>query len=132
MKLAAALLLMIVLVSPAAAEPWPICKGGHRAARHVSCVVDGDTLWINGEKLRLAKINAPELHSRCPQPRAIAYRAQAKLAELMGRGAITVKRVGVGVYSRPLVVITASGVDVGQALIAAGLAKRYPYKWCRR
>lgn len=32
------------------------CAGGNR----VTCVVDGDTLWIEGTKIRAADIDAPE------------------------------------------------------------------------
>lgn len=38
------------------AAPLDFCTGN---VRH-SCVVDGDTLWIEGEKIRLADIDAPE------------------------------------------------------------------------
>ena len=32
------------------------------AAPRETCVVDGDTFWLNGEKVRIADINAPETH----------------------------------------------------------------------
>lgn len=33
------------------------CANGHR----VGCVIDGDTLWIDGTKVRVADIDAPEI-----------------------------------------------------------------------
>ena len=38
----------------------PICGFGRR----INCVVDGDTLWLDGEKIRLDSINAPEVEGR--------------------------------------------------------------------
>lgn len=34
--------------------------------QRVSCVVDGDTLWLHGEKIRIADIDTPEVsEARC-------------------------------------------------------------------
>ena len=41
-----------------AAATFALCAEGPRT----TCVVDGDTFWLNGEKVRLADINAPETH----------------------------------------------------------------------
>jgi hypothetical protein len=41
---------------------FPICGGGQR----VTCVVDGDTFWLEGQKIRVADIDTPEISSpRC-------------------------------------------------------------------
>ena len=45
----------------AISRSMPICNHGRR----INCVVDGDTLWLNGEKIRLDSINA-RLHR--PRP----------------------------------------------------------------
>ncbi|MEO1749922.1 MAG: hypothetical protein AAFR27_15140 [Pseudomonadota bacterium] len=37
-----------------------ICTGGDRAARKVTCLVDGDTGWQNGVKWRLEGVDTPE------------------------------------------------------------------------
>jgi micrococcal nuclease len=40
------------------------------ASSRITCVVDGDTFWLAGEKVRIADINAPELHGAgCPAER---------------------------------------------------------------
>jgi hypothetical protein len=44
-----------------------------------NCVVDGDTFWVNGEKVRLADINAPETHQAdCPAEQALGDRATGR------------------------------------------------------
>lgn len=58
---------------PIVGPAWPLCEGGNRAERRVTCVVDGDTFWLFGEKHRLACIDTPELNAEDPQTR---YRAQ--------------------------------------------------------
>ncbi|UIJ82366.1 hypothetical protein [Rhizobium leguminosarum] len=36
---------------------FSICGDSHR----VNCVVDGDTVWFNGQKIRIVDIDTPEL-----------------------------------------------------------------------
>ena len=38
-----------------------VCAPGPRD----NCVHDGDTVWLGGEKLRIADIDTPELNGRC-------------------------------------------------------------------
>ncbi|KQQ37202.1 hypothetical protein ASG19_12750 [Rhizobium sp. Leaf306] len=49
---------ILSLATPAAAID--ICTGGNRAKRKVTCVVDGDTIWQDGVKMRLLEIDTPE------------------------------------------------------------------------
>ena len=39
----------------------PICSGGNRRARKVTCLVDGDTGWEHGVKWRLKSVDTPEI-----------------------------------------------------------------------
>ena len=39
-----------------AAATFTLCSDAPR----IDCVVDGDTFWLHGEKVRIADINAPE------------------------------------------------------------------------
>src|SRR5207237_6187840 len=57
---AAALFAAVLAASPPAAAPssFDLCGSAER----VNCIVDGDTLWIAGIKIRIADIDAPELH----------------------------------------------------------------------
>ena len=45
-----------------------------------NCVVDGDTFYLNGEKVRIAGIDAPETHDyRCESELALGNQATEKL-----------------------------------------------------
>lgn len=108
-----------------AAAAIAICPAhGHR--QH--CVHDGDTIWWEGEKMRLADIDTPELDGRCRRERALARAARDRLVVLLNARPITPRRVGNDRYGRTLVVIG----DLGERLIAAGLATRWPQRrdWC--
>lgn len=115
------------------------CSGGNRAARKLSCVVDGDTIWHRGVKMRLLDIDAPETSgAECSQERAIGKQATRRLQQLMGRG----YRIQDGGKKdrtsdrRSLVrVILPDGRDAGEVLINEGLAQPWPNKgniWCGR
>ena len=52
-----------------------------------NCVVDGDTLWLNGQKVRVADIDAPEISTpRCGSELALGNRATDRLIELLNKG----------------------------------------------
>lgn len=96
-------------------------------ARH-HCVVDGDTLWWQGEKIRIAEIDAPEINGRCPAERALALRSRARLVELLNARGTRFERVGEDRYGRTL----ANFGSVSEQLISEGLAHRWPRRkgWC--
>jgi len=97
-------------------------------AARVTCVVDGDTVWIEGEKIRISEIDTPEMDGRCPAERALALRAQARLVELLNAGPVQFERVGTDRYGRTLARFGA----VSETLIREGLAHRWPSRkgWC--
>jgi endonuclease YncB( thermonuclease family) len=41
----------------ALSRAMPVCRGAVRR----NCVIDGDTVWVDGEKIRLSGIDAPEI-----------------------------------------------------------------------
>lgn len=54
-----------------------------------NCVIDGDSFILNGETVRLAGIDAPEIGSPgCAAERALGERAKARLRVLLNGGAI--------------------------------------------
>lgn len=69
------------------AQPhFPICEGGDRA----NCVVDGDTFWYRGEKIRISDINTPEVSEPdCPREAALGARATRRLQDLLNQGAFS-------------------------------------------
>lgn len=126
-----------VLLVARCAGAVEICSGGHRAERKVTCVVDGDTIWQRGTKMRLLDIDAPETSgAECPREKALGEKAKLRLQELMGEG-YRVSNSGQTDRTsdhRALVrVILRDGRDVGKELIREGLAQPWPNKgnvWC--
>ena len=52
-----------------------VCARGPRD----HCVHDGDTVWLDGEKIRIADIDTPELNGECASERKLALRARNRL-----------------------------------------------------
>jgi micrococcal nuclease len=124
---------------------------GPLPARVVS-VIDGDTLevrvhiWLGQDintRVRLAGIDAPELRGNCNREKDLARRARAYLvARLLpaeaevGSGEIRLREVRYGKYAGRVLarVETLDGTDLGQGLVAAGLARPYDGRrrasWC--
>lgn len=109
----------------------PICGAGER----YTCVVDGDTLWLEGEKIRLVGIDAPELgEPECAAEAALAWAATERLARVLSAGEVSVSRQGEDRYGRTLARIAVAGRDAGDVLVLEGLARRWAGRregWCR-
>lgn len=120
------------------ARTVPICSGGNRAERRLTCVVDGDTGWENGAKWRLTSpsggVDAPEVSKpECAAEKAAGDRATRRLQALMS-GGYTMSGGDYDRYDRRLVlIILADGRDAGAVLIEEGLAQPWPNSsnpWC--
>lgn len=103
-----------------------------------TCVVDGDTIWIEGQNLRLQSFDTPEPHDGIcggAQEVALANRASARLLNLLNGNRFTVETFGIdGTGSRTLATIRIAGRDVGDFLIEERLARRWPEGdewWCQ-
>ena len=93
-------------------------------------VVDGDTLRINGEPIRLLGIDAPEIHG-CRQGRVCVPgdgRASKRSLEAIMSGQISVQRVGQDRYGRTLAQVYARGRNVACEQLRRGQAV-YVSKW---
>jgi micrococcal nuclease len=114
-----------------------LCSGGNRAARKVTCLVDGDTGWENGVKWRLLDIDTPETsQAECAAEQAIGKRATIRLQQLMSAG-YTLESSGrtdrTSDHRELLRVRLVDGRDAGSVLVDEGLAQRWPNKrniWC--
>ena len=110
------------------------CGDGAR----VTCVVDGDTIWLDGTKIRIADINTPEAGTPgCAREAQLAERATARLTELLNQGSFAVAPNPDGrdsdKYGRKLRVLTRDGASLGQTLVREGLAEEwqgYRREWC--
>lgn len=102
----------------------------------VTCVVDGDTIWYEGTKIRIADINAPELSDpQCASEAALAHRSAQRLTALLNAGPFTLEDTGRSEdkYGRALKVITRDGESLGDQLVAEGLAEEWRGRrrdWC--
>ena len=124
-SLLALLATLIITATPAfvsSVQSAEICG----SARRVNCVVDGDTFWMNRVKYRIYDIDAPEAGqgAQCQKERDLAVRSTRYLAQLL-EGRIELVEHGKDRYGRVLASVTAEGIAVGPAMIAAGLARSY-------
>jgi micrococcal nuclease len=102
----------------------------------IACVVDGDTFWYGGEKIRIADINTPEVSSPgCAAEARLGAAATRRLTALLNEGAFALERVDreTDKYGRSLRVVTRGGTSVGATLVSEGLAEEwqgYRRDWC--
>lgn len=61
--------------------------------RH-TCVVDGDTIWLEGEKIRIADIDTPEISEpKCDAEYQLGMKATYRLRDLLNEGAFEVRPI---------------------------------------
>lgn len=101
-----------------------------------NCVVDGDTFYHGGAKIRIANIDAPETHPpRCAAEARLGEAATDRLRDLLNAGDVSLSSIDrdEDVYGRKLRTVAVGGADVGETLVGEGLAR--PYRggrqpWC--
>jgi endonuclease YncB( thermonuclease family) len=98
-------------------------------------VIDGDTFVLNGTRIRVAGIDAPETHpARCPYEAQIGAAATQKLAELLRGRPLWISGLKTDHWGRAVAVVRVNGEDVADAMIGSGLARNYDGKqrqgWC--
>lgn len=119
-------------MSPGATGPF---------AATVIRVIDGDTfearlsVWLDVEivtRVRLAGIDAPELHARCAEERDRARAAREVLSRLLEDGPVRLSAVRRDKFGGRIdaTVTDGRGRDVSRAMLEAGLA--VPYHGGRR
>jgi micrococcal nuclease len=101
-----------------------------------NCVVDGDTFWFQGQKIRLADIDTPETHPpRCAEEARLGAAATARLQDLLNAGPFTLEAIDrdTDAYGRALRTVTRGGESLGGVLVDEGLARWYGggrQPWC--
>lgn len=122
-------------LTPANSEEWRAQFNMCGRDRH-TCVVDGDTIWLDGVNLRLESYDTPEPYTDICGGQAevaLAHQASARLLQLLNSNSFTVETSGKDRYGRVLATIRIGGTDVGAILISEGLARRWPDGhefWC--
>ncbi len=101
-----------------------------------NCVVDGDTLYLKGVKIRIADIDAPETHEpKCAEEKSLGDRATQRLIRLVNSGEVTLAPIDrdEDQYGRKLRIVKVDGESVGETLVDDGLARWYRggrRPWC--
>jgi endonuclease YncB( thermonuclease family) len=119
-QLSRSIILAILLISAPA----------HAAERGFSNY-DDDTFKAT---FRIANIDTPEIRAnKCDAERVLALKAKTFTADILKRGGVVITQVGVGKYGRVLATVRRGDEDLGEALIAAGLARKRKGRrdsWC--
>ncbi|WP_259663989.1 thermonuclease family protein [Rhizobium bangladeshense] len=109
------------------------CATGTRQA----CVVDGDTIWLDGQKIRIADIDTPEVSEpRCSSELALGNRATDRMLELINEGPFELRGWpgrDTDRYGRKLRVLVRDGRSLGNILVSEGLARTWSGRrepWC--
>lgn len=100
-------------------------------------VVDGDTFWLGGEKIRIADIDTPETHPpRCAHEAELGAKATRRLEALLNEAPFEIVPIGgrdEDRYGRKLRIVTRGGRSLGDVLVAEGLARTWTGRrepWC--
>jgi endonuclease YncB( thermonuclease family) len=103
---------------------------------HRNCVVDGDTFYLGGQSIRLADIDAPEIHAPgCASEARLGMEATHRLQSLLNGGPIDLRTTDRDQdrFGRKLRVVVRGGRSLGSVLISEGLAREWTGRrvpWC--
>jgi micrococcal nuclease len=103
----------------------------------VNSVVDGDTFWLDGTKIRVADIDAPEIgEPKCASEKALGESTNLRLREMLNAGAFELaafENRDEDKYGRKLRAIMRGGRSLGNQLVTEGLARTWTGRrepWC--
>lgn len=121
-----------VAKSDSLSAKFSICSGSPRT----NCVVDGDTFWFRGQKIRIADIDTPELSPpRCTREARLGEAAKYRLLALLNAGAFSLATGSSDEdrNGRKLRIVLRHGSSIGKTLVAEGLARHWDGRrrsWC--
>lgn len=117
----------------AVSASFSMCGWGSRR----NCVIDGDTFVFQGEKIRIADIDAPETaQPKCASEAALGKQATKRLRALLNEGPFTLEQWGSrdrDQYGRSLRMVSRDGHSLGDILVSEGLARPWTGRrlpWC--
>ncbi|QRM55718.1 thermonuclease family protein [Sinorhizobium sp. BG8] len=113
--------LVLLIVMRVGGEEAVSVTGTARAA-------DGDTLTLNGVRIRLTGFDAPELAQICTRGDGewkCGLSARARLAELLRTGTVSCETRGTDRYGRTLGACSSGEGDIGAIMVREGLAVSY-------
>jgi endonuclease YncB( thermonuclease family) len=106
-----------------------VSAAGGQTVQGRATVIDGDTLEIAGEMVRLHAIDAPEAAQRCTDAGGRFWpcgRHATRALRDLARGGVRCDGQGRDRYGRLVARCYAGGQDVAEALVRAGAAFAYP------
>ncbi|WP_212612125.1 thermonuclease family protein [Sphingomonas lacunae] len=108
---------ILFLISPVAASAQVIAGQAE--------IIDGDTLHVAGERIRLHGIDAPESQQQCQRAGAnwaCGEESTRQLEALVGERSVRCEARDVDRYGRTVAVCRAGSLDLGQAMVQTGMA----------
>ncbi len=91
-------------------------------------IIDGDTIYLNGEKIRFTGIDTPELKQTCTKNNEVIYcgiKARKLLVEKIGKNKVQCVREGKDQYKRTLAECFVNKVSLSSYLVRNGYAFAY-------
>jgi len=122
------IVLAIICIQPATCIPAAVT------------VIDGDTIRVGAETIRLRGLDAPETsRAACGAEAAAGLLARQWMAEHLSGATVTIERAGQDSLGRTLASVSAGGADLTAHAIADGVALPYvagkhrqrQAQWCR-
>lgn len=110
----------------------------HEDSGRIAWVTDGDTFRLeSGERIRIARIDAPETHryqAKCSAEIVLGLRAKDQATSLLAGREVTFHRVGRS-YNRTVATVMLDGRDLAAELVRRGVAAWWPRgrqkpDWC--
>lgn len=102
-----------------------------------TCVVDGDTFWLDGVKIRIADIDTPEISEpKCDSEYELGMKATYRLRDLLNEGPFELSSIGSrdeDRHGRKLRIVVRNGRSLGDQLVSEGLARTWSGRrepWC--
>lgn len=96
----------------------------------IASVIDGDTIEIHGQRIRIFGIDAPETAQLCRGDDSLQYRCGAQAANeldrLIGQSPVTCTLVSLDTYGRSVAECSVGGLDIGEWLVQNGYALDWP------
>ncbi len=125
----AAVALFLMSMRPATDAAHAAVMSGASAQsvlRGRASIIDGDTIEIDGRRVRIEGIDAPELGQRCPRRWVGTWRcgrsATRALRRLISGKEVSCQRLGADKYSRVIARCHAAGTDIGAYMVRTGYA----------
>ncbi|MEJ0058462.1 MAG: thermonuclease family protein [Terricaulis sp.] len=123
-----ALIVVLVLVVTLALIVWTRSAGAQplREIVGIASVIDGDTIEVHDERIRLSGFDAPERGRRCAGGANAYQSASLALSDFIGRRTVHCALSGTDNYGRHVGTCRVDGVDLGEHMVSQGWARDWP------